>query len=195
MKNKLILIVAIIYSICLSAIAFASEITTPSYWQRIKNYIAESRIGQWYTAVDSTGRKRLQSVASSGWTGLKRGALIGTMVGGAYGLSRSNASQEDYIVSLITMGLGALAYNVINEAFNAYNKGYLSEDIVVAQIKKIINDKLIAKCRTNEEKRALLDNRDYFIAKFKKAGKTAKELEAQKKLIDQAFDELKTEIK
>lgn len=189
------LIVIMLCAALMPVVSYSSEGAAPSYWQRVKNYVAESRIGQWYLNADPVGRKRLQSVAASSWTWGKRGALIGVTAGGAYGLSRSNATQEDYMLSLMTMGLGALAYNVINEAFNAYNKGFLSQAQVVAEIKGIINSRLLTQCSTNEEKLELLANRDYFIEEFKKAGKTDKELETQKKLIDQVFSELTEEIK
>jgi len=173
------------------------EIVRPSYWQQVKNFIAESSVGRWLRdgmILDPVGRKRLQSVASSSLTGLKRGVLVGGTVGSIYGLSRTNQSSENYALGLMAAGLGALAYNVMSEVFNEYNKGFLSQADAIAQIKELINKKLLNKCRTNQEKRELLANRDFFIEEFKKAGKTDKELESQKKLIDQAFDELKIEI-
>src|SRR5579872_320356 len=154
MKNKLIFIVIILGAIALPHTSYSAQAAQPGYWQRLKNYVAQSSVGQWWADFgksDVVGRKRLQSVAGGGWTGLKRGALIGGVSGIVHGLYRTNASQEDYMDALITAGLGALAYNVINEALNAYNRGSLSEIDTVAQIKEIIKNRFLEDSRYSAE--------------------------------------------
>ena len=116
MQYKPTFIVIFFLLILQSHICFSSEHGQQGYWQRFKNYVAESPIGQWLTM---------------------RG-----------------------------------------------------KDDAVAHIKDIINKELLKKSRTNKEKLELLTHRDYFIAQFKKAGKTDKELQAQKILIDKAFAQL-----
>src|SRR5260370_39392146 len=122
MKRKSILIVIGFCLVLQPYVSFGSEVPALGYWQRFKNYVAESCVGWWWAEgerLDPVGRKRLQSV----WTGGKKGALIGATVGatvgGLYGL-HSSGDAKDLLYYLPFFPVFYVASTLV---WSAYNKG------------------------------------------------------------------------
>jgi hypothetical protein len=187
--NKSMLTAVIFCAVLQSNIIFCSEGAAPSYWQQLKNYVVESRVGRsaadmWDQLKIMSGRPAIKkTVEAAGMGALSEVTII-----------EPTPVQPtiDYLLKYSL--LVPLVLPLIGMVWNNYNKGSLSEAVAVAQIKEIINSRLLKKCHTNKEKLELLAHRDYFTAKFKTVAKTDKEFQSQKALSDKVFAQLVDQV-